>query len=57
MLGPIVIPEAQAEYISDYLQSAIPKVDGIIYCGWSMKGYGFRGYSAEEIIKENFNSY
>ncbi len=57
MPGAIVTEEKQAEYIGDYLSVAMPKVDGIIYCGWSMEGYGFRGYPAEEVIKDNFSKY
>lgn len=57
MPGAIVTEEDQAEYIGDYLSVAMPKVNGIIYCGWSMEGYGFRGYPAEEVIKDNFSKY
>jgi len=57
MTGAIVTQEDQAEYIGEYLDVAMSKVDGIIYCGWSMEGYGFRGYPAEEVIKERFNNY
>jgi len=56
MPGAVVTEEDQAKYIADYLDVAMPNVNGVIYCGWSMKGYGFRGYPAEDVIKKMFNN-
>ncbi|MEA3356956.1 MAG: hypothetical protein U9Q67_00775 [Patescibacteria group bacterium] len=57
MPGPISTPEEQAEYIDGYLETVMPLADGVIYCGWSMQGYGFKDEPAEDVIKEWFTKY
>lgn len=54
MPGPLVSPEEQAQRTAEYLEAAMPKVKGIIYCGWVLPGYSLRGYPVEEMIKEKF---
>jgi len=54
MPGVIVTEEEQAEMIGEYLDTAMPLVDGIIHCGYRMEGYGFANQPAEEIIKQKF---
>lgn len=57
MPGIVVSPETQALYIGEYLETAMPLVDGIMYCGWTMEGYGIRGYPAEEVVREWYLRY
>jgi hypothetical protein len=54
MPGPEVSPEDQALRTGEYLDAAMPKVDGVIYCGWILSGYGIKGYPVEAAIKEKF---
>ncbi len=57
MPGPELTEEEQAQGIEDYLEVAMPMVDGIVYCGWTLDGYGFKDKLAEDVIKEKFSSY
>lgn len=54
MPGPIVSPEEQAQRTSEYLEAAMPKVKGIIYCGWILPGYSLKGHPVEKTIEEKF---
>lgn len=53
--GPVVSPEEQAQRTGEYLDAAMPKVRGIIYCGWAGTSYSLKGYPVEEVIKEKFS--
>ena len=57
MPGPEVTPEQQAIMIGEYLEASLPRTNGVIYCGWNMAGYGFRGQPGEEVVREMFTSF
>jgi hypothetical protein len=52
--GPVITPAEQATYLGQYIETAKPKVDGLIHCGWNRTGYRIKEQPAEEILKEKF---
>jgi len=54
MPGFIVSEEEQAEFTAKYLDIVMPYYDGVIYCGWSVEGYGIKEKPVEQVIKEKF---
>ncbi len=57
MPGPLVTPEEQAQRTAEYLEVAMPRVEGIIYCGWVLPGYSLKGYPVEETVRNQFEEY
>lgn len=55
MPGSIVSKEEQAEFTAKYLDIVMPYYDGVLYCGWSLSGYGMKGNPVEQVIKEKFS--
>jgi len=54
--GQVVSPEEQAQRTGEYLDTAMPQVKGIIYCGWAGTSYSMKGYPVEEVIKGKFTT-
>ncbi len=54
MGGPLVSKEEQAEFTARYLDAVMPYYDGVIYCGWSLPGYGVKDKPVEQVIKNRF---
>jgi hypothetical protein len=54
MPGMVVTPEEQAQRTGEYLETAIPNTEGVIYCGWVLPGYSLKGYPVEKVVKDKF---